>query len=89
MPTVTFGYRSAPERVAIERAVAFVAERHSLAQATPDGQVVHTGEGHRSAGAERRVPGRLGQPPRPGRLTSRKFCQAPSFLFPPVSLRLD
>ena len=41
MPTVTFEYRSEPERGAIERAVAFVAARHSLAQATPDGQFLH------------------------------------------------
>jgi hypothetical protein len=40
MPTVTFEYRSEQERVAIERAVAFVAEMHSLAQAAPDGQVL-------------------------------------------------
>jgi hypothetical protein len=46
MPTATFAYRSEPERVAIERAVAFVAEMHSLAQATPDGQILHACEGH-------------------------------------------
>ena len=46
MPTVTFEYRSEQERVAIERAVAFVAEMHSLAQAAPDGQVLHACEGH-------------------------------------------
>ena len=46
MPTGTFEYRSEQERVAIERAIAFVAEMHSLAQATPDGQVLHTCEGH-------------------------------------------
>ena len=46
MPTGTFEYRSEQERVAIERAVAFVAEMHSLAQATPDGQVLHACEGH-------------------------------------------
>lgn len=46
MPTVTFEYRSEPERRAIERAVAFVSEMHSLAQATPDGQVLHACEGH-------------------------------------------
>ena len=46
MPTVTFAYRSEQERVAIERAVAFVAEMHSLAQATPDGQILHACEGH-------------------------------------------
>ena len=46
MPTVTFEYRSEPERVAIERAVAFVAEMHTLAQAAPDGQILHACEGH-------------------------------------------
>jgi len=46
MPTGTFEYRSAQERVAIERAIAFVAEMHSLALATPDGRVLHACEGH-------------------------------------------
>jgi hypothetical protein len=46
MPTGTFEYRSERERVAIERAIAFVAEMHELAQATPDGQVLHACEGH-------------------------------------------
>lgn len=46
MPTGTFEYRSEQERVAIERAVAFVAEMHSLAQSAPDGQVLHACEGH-------------------------------------------
>ena len=46
MPTGTFEYRSEQERVAIERAVAFVAEMHSLAQATPDGQILQACEGH-------------------------------------------
>ena len=46
MPTGTFEYRSEQERVAIERAVAFVAEMHSLAQAAPDGQTLHACEGH-------------------------------------------
>ena len=45
MPTATFEYRSEPERVAIERAIAFVTEMHSLAQATPDGQILHACEG--------------------------------------------
>jgi hypothetical protein len=45
MPTGTFEYRSEQERVAIERAIAFVAEMHSLAQASPDGQVLHACEG--------------------------------------------
>lgn len=46
MPTGTFEYRSEQERVAIERAIAFVAEMHSLAQAAPQGQVLHACEGH-------------------------------------------
>lgn len=46
MPTGMFEYRSEQERVAIERAIAFGAEMHSLAQAPPDGQVLHTCEGH-------------------------------------------
>ena len=46
MPTGTFDYRSEPERVAIERAIAFVAEMHSLAQAAPEGQILHACEGH-------------------------------------------
>jgi hypothetical protein len=46
MPTVTFEYRSEQERVAMERAVAFVAEMHSLAQGAADGQVLHACEGH-------------------------------------------
>ena len=46
MPTVTFAYRNEQERLAIERAVAFVAEMHSLAQTTPDGQILHACEGH-------------------------------------------
>src|SRR5215210_1529540 len=46
MPTVTFEYRSEQERVAIERAVAFVSEMHSLAQTTPDGRVLRACEGH-------------------------------------------
>jgi hypothetical protein len=46
MPTVTFEYRSEQERLAIERAVAFVAEMHSLAQTAPEGLVLHSCEGH-------------------------------------------
>jgi hypothetical protein len=45
MPIGTFEYRSEQERLAIERAIAFVAEMHSLAQTTPDGQVLHACEG--------------------------------------------
>ena len=46
MPTGTFAYRSEQERIAIQRAIAFVAEMHSLAQAAPDGQILHACEGH-------------------------------------------
>lgn len=46
MPTVTFEYRSEQERATIERAVAFVTEMHCLAQATPEGQILHACEGH-------------------------------------------
>jgi hypothetical protein len=46
MPAVAFAYRSEPERVALERAVAFVAEMHSLAQTAPDGQVLRACEAH-------------------------------------------
>jgi hypothetical protein len=46
MPTGTFEYRDEQERVAIERAIAFVAEMHSLAQTSPDGQVLAACEGH-------------------------------------------
>lgn len=46
MPTVAFEYRSESERIAMERAVAFVAEMHSLAQASPDGEVLQACEAH-------------------------------------------
>jgi hypothetical protein len=46
MPVGTFEYRSERERIAIERAIAFVAEMHSLAQTAPDGQVLHACEAH-------------------------------------------
>jgi hypothetical protein len=46
MPTGTFEYRSEQERLVIERAIAFVAEMHSLAQTTPDGHILHACEGH-------------------------------------------
>jgi hypothetical protein len=46
MPMGTFEYHSEKERVAIEQAIAFVSEMHSLAQASPDGQVLHACEGH-------------------------------------------
>ena len=46
MPTGTFEYRSEPERIAIERAIAFVAEMHAMAQTAPLGQILHACEGH-------------------------------------------
>jgi len=46
MPTVTFEYRDERERIAIERAVAFAAELHSLAQTAPAGEILHACEGH-------------------------------------------
>jgi hypothetical protein len=46
MPTGTFEYHSEQERVAIERAIAFVAEMHSLAQTTANGQILHACEGY-------------------------------------------
>ena len=46
MPTGTFEYRSEQERLAIERAIAFVAEMHSLAQTAPEGQILQACEGH-------------------------------------------
>jgi hypothetical protein len=45
MPSVTFEYRSEAERAAIERAVAFVAEMHSLAQSAPADRVIDACEG--------------------------------------------
>jgi hypothetical protein len=45
MPTGTFEYRTAAERVAIEQAIAFVAEMHALAQTAPAGQVLAVCEG--------------------------------------------
>jgi hypothetical protein len=46
MPSVTFEYRGEQERIAIERAVAFVTEMHALAQAAPDGQILQACEAH-------------------------------------------
>lgn len=46
MPLVAFAYRSEQERLAIESAVAFVTEMHSLAQASPDGHVLQACEAH-------------------------------------------
>jgi hypothetical protein len=40
-----FEYRSEGERRAIERAIAFVAEMHDLAQSAPNGQVLGLCEG--------------------------------------------
>jgi len=90
MPTVTFEYRSEQERAAIERAVAFVAEMHSLAQAAPDGQVLHACEGHAlDAGRallrctlQRAVQARIdaaeqkGGPPAPARAPARSASSA-------------
>lgn len=45
MPTGMFEYRSEGERRAIERAIAFVAEMHDLAQTAPNGQVLGLCEG--------------------------------------------
>jgi hypothetical protein len=85
MPTGTFEYRSEPERVAIERATAFVAEMHALAQAAPEGQGLHACEGHalhagrdllrhtlRQA-AQARIDGaeKKGAPPAPARAPAR------------------
>ena len=55
MPSVTFEYRSEQERLAIERAVDFVSEMHSLAQTAPDGQVLHALEAQ-ALGAGRDLP---------------------------------
>lgn len=46
MPTGTFQYQSEQERRAIEQAIAFVTEMHSLAQTAPDGHILHACEGH-------------------------------------------
>jgi hypothetical protein len=40
MPTGTFEYHSDAERLAIEAAIAFVADLHRLALTAPDGQVL-------------------------------------------------
>ena len=72
MPTGTFDYRSEGERRAIERAIAFVAEMHDLAQTAPDGQVLGLCEGQaveRGRDLLRRHParGRAGGASRPRR----------------------
>lgn len=46
MPTGTFEYRNEQERIAIEQAIAFVAEMNSLDQTAPDGQILHSCESH-------------------------------------------
>jgi hypothetical protein len=46
MPTGTFEYRSEQERLAIEGAIAFVAEMHSLAQTAPEGHILQACESH-------------------------------------------
>jgi hypothetical protein len=40
MPVGTFEYRTESERIAIERAIAFVAQLNDLALAAPPGQVL-------------------------------------------------
>ena len=40
MPTGTFEYRTAEERLAIEAAIAFVSEMHQLALSAPSGHVL-------------------------------------------------
>jgi len=44
MPTGTFEYRTEEERLAIERAIAFVSGLHALALAAPEGQVLQACE---------------------------------------------
>lgn len=46
MPTGAFDYRDAAERVAIERAIAFVTQSRDLALRAPHGQVLDRCEGH-------------------------------------------
>jgi hypothetical protein len=45
MPVGTFEYRSESERIAMERALAFVAQMHDLALSAPFGQVLDLCEG--------------------------------------------
>ncbi len=45
MPVGTFEYRSESERIAMERAFAFVAQMHDLALSAPSGQVLDLCEG--------------------------------------------
>ena len=46
MPTGTFEYRDEGERVAIEQAIAFVAQMRDLAVTAPHGRVIDRLEGH-------------------------------------------
>lgn len=46
MPTGTFEYHSESERIAIQHAIAFVAEMHALAHTAANGQILHACEGH-------------------------------------------
>ena len=46
MPTGTFEYRDEGERVAIEQAIAFVAQMRDLAVTAPFGRVIDRLEGH-------------------------------------------
>lgn len=45
MPTGTFEYQTAGERLAIETAIAFVSDLHHLAQTAPPGNVLSLAEG--------------------------------------------
>ena len=46
MPTGTFEYRDEGERVAIEQAIAFVAQMRDLAVTAPHGRMIDRLEGH-------------------------------------------
>lgn len=46
MPAGTFEYHREVERIAIEQALAFVAEMHALAHTAPGGQILHACEEH-------------------------------------------
>jgi hypothetical protein len=46
MPVGTFEYRDEAEKVAMEQALAFVAQMRDLAVAAPHGQVIDALEGH-------------------------------------------
>jgi hypothetical protein len=53
MPTGTFEYRTEAERLAMEQAVAFVAQLHDLARTAPPGQVLAVCEGQALDGGHR------------------------------------